>query len=87
MTAATSRSSKRNFARRGESRRAPDSIALNETQFYMSMAVMPVTTIIIVLIGVLLNNANMNARFGDLNARFGDMNGRFGDMSPASPGT
>ena len=34
---------------------------------------MPVTTIIIVLIGVLLNNANMNARFGDMNARFADL--------------
>jgi hypothetical protein len=53
---------------------------LNETQFYISVAVVPVTTIIIVLIGVLLNNANMNARFGDMNARFGDMNARFADM-------
>jgi hypothetical protein len=53
---------------------------LNETQFYISVAVVPVTTIIIVLIGVLLNNANMNARFGDMNVRFGDMNVRFGDM-------
>jgi hypothetical protein len=52
----------------------------------MSVAVMPATTIIIVLIGVLLNNANMNARFGDLNARFGDMNGRFGDMSGSLAG-
>ena len=42
---------------------------------------MPVTTIIIVLIGILLNNANMNARFGDINARFGEMNARFGDMN------
>ena len=41
---------------------------------------MPVTTIIIVLIGVLLNNANINARFADMNARFADMNARFGDM-------
>jgi hypothetical protein len=54
---------------------------LNPTQFYISVAVMPITTIIIVLIGVLLNNANMNARFGDMNARFGDMNARFGDMN------
>jgi len=53
---------------------------LNETQFYISVAVMPVTTIIIVLIGVLLNNANMNARLGDMNARFGDMNARFADL-------
>ena len=35
---------------------------------------MPLTTIIIVLIGVLLNNANMNAHFGNMNARFGSMN-------------
>jgi hypothetical protein len=53
---------------------------LNETQFYISAAVVPVTTIIIVLIGVLLNNANMNARFGDMNARFGDMDRRFTDL-------
>jgi hypothetical protein len=32
---------------------------LNETQFYIWATVGPVTTIIIVLIGVLLNNANM----------------------------
>ena len=41
---------------------------------------MPITTIIIVLIGVLLNNANMNARFGDMNARFSDMDRRFTDL-------
>ena len=46
---------------------------MSETQFYISVAVVPVTTIIIVLIGVLLNNANMNARFSDMNARFADM--------------
>ena len=34
---------------------------------------MPITTIIIVLIGVMFNNATMNARFGDMNARFGDL--------------
>jgi len=53
---------------------------LNETQFYISVAIVPVTTIIIVLIGVLLNNANMNARFGDISARFADINARFADM-------
>ena len=42
---------------------------------------MPITTIIIVLVGVLLNNANMNARFADINARFGDINARFGDIN------
>ena len=45
---------------------------------------MPVTTIIIVLIGVLLNNANLNARLGDMNAsfnaRFTDMDRRFTDL-------
>lgn len=46
---------------------------MNATQFYISVAVMPVTTIIIVLIGVLLNNANMNARLSDINGRFGDL--------------
>jgi len=46
---------------------------LNATQFYISVAVMPVTTIIIVLIGVLLNNANMNGRFADMNGRFADL--------------
>jgi len=39
---------------------------MNETQFYISVAVMPVTTIIIVLIGVLLNNNSMNNRLNDL---------------------
>jgi hypothetical protein len=46
-------------------------------QFYISVAVVPVTTIIIVLIGILVNNTNMNARMSDMNARFSDMNGRF----------
>ena len=57
---------------------------MNPTQFYISVAVVPVTTIIIVLIGVVLNNANMNARFADMsthfNARFADMNGRVADL-------
>jgi hypothetical protein len=53
---------------------------LNPTQFYISVGVMPITTIIIVLIGILLNNANMNARFGDMNARFADINARFTDL-------
>jgi hypothetical protein len=42
-------------------------------QFYMSVAVVPVTTIIIVLIGILVNNNNMNARMSDMNARFNDL--------------
>jgi hypothetical protein len=43
------------------------------------VAVVPVTTIIIVLIGILVNNTNMNARLSDTNARLGDMNARFGE--------
>ena len=57
---------------------------MSETQFYVSVAVAPTVTIIIVLIGVLLNNTNMNARFGDMSARFDDlrseMNARFEDI-------
>ncbi len=53
---------------------------MSETQFYVSVAVVPTVTIIIVLIGVLLNNSNMNGRFADLNGRFDDMNGRFDDL-------
>ena len=50
---------------------------MSETQFYVSVAVMPTVTVIIVLIGVLLNNTNMNARLHDLR---GDMNLRFEDL-------
>jgi hypothetical protein len=50
---------------------------LSPIQFYISVAVVPVTTIIIVLVGILLNNTNMNARLADLNARFAD---RFDDL-------
>jgi hypothetical protein len=39
---------------------------MNPTQFYLSVAVMPVTTMIIVLIGVLLNNNTVNNRMNDL---------------------
>ena len=57
---------------------------MSDTQFYISVAVMPTVTIIIVLIGVLLNNTNMNARLSDMNtnmnARLNDMNGRFDDL-------
>ena len=60
---------------------------MNATQFYISVAVMPVTTIIIVLIGVVLNNsrlADVNARLTDMNAqintRFQNMETRFQSM-------
>ena len=53
---------------------------MSETQFYVSVAVMPAVTVIIVLIGVLLNNTNMNARLSDLR---GEMNARFEDLRNA----
>ena len=57
---------------------------MSDTQFYISVAVMPTVTIIIVLIGVLLNNTNMNARLNDMNGRFDDlrseMNARIGEL-------
>ena len=57
---------------------------MSETQFYVPVAVMPTVTIIIVLIGVLLNNTNMNARLNDMNGRFDDlrseMNARIGEL-------
>ena len=46
---------------------------MSETQFYVSVAIVPTVTIIIVLIGVLLNNSNMNGRFDDMNGRFDDL--------------
>jgi len=54
---------------------------MNPIQFYVSVAVVPTVTIIIVLIGVVLNNHNMNARFTDINARFNDINARFNDIN------
>ena len=48
-------------------------VLMSETQFYVSVAVVPAVTVIIVLIGVLLNNTNMNARFDDMNGRFDDL--------------
>src|SRR5258708_2591010 len=39
---------------------------MSPLQFYISVAVVPVTTIIIVLIGVLLNSGTMNRRYDDL---------------------
>jgi len=48
-------------------------VGMDPTQFYISVAVMPLTTIIIVLIGVLLNNSNMNTRMNDLNNRMNDL--------------
>jgi hypothetical protein len=39
---------------------------MSPLQFNISVAVVPVTTIIIVLIGVLLNSGTMNRRYDDL---------------------
>ena len=46
---------------------------MSDMQFFVSVAVMPVTTIIIVLIGVLLNNSNMNNRINDVMAHIGTL--------------
>ena len=46
---------------------------MNPTQFYISTAVMPVTTIIIVLIGVLPNNKRMDDLSANINRRFDDL--------------
>ena len=58
---------------------------MSEMQFYVSVAVMPTVTIIVVLIGVLLNNNTLNARLSDLrsemNARFQGIDGRFEQMN------
>jgi hypothetical protein len=58
---------------------------VTETHFYISVAVMPITTIVIVLIGVLLNNSNMNSRLSDftvqVNNRFNDINARLNEMN------
>ena len=55
--------------------------SMSEVQFYVSVAVMPAVTVIIVPVGVLLNNRNMNARFNDMNGRFNDLSGRFDDVN------
>jgi hypothetical protein len=53
---------------------------LTDTQFYIYVTVVPVSTIIIVLGGVLLNNVNMNARFRDINTSFPDIDRRFAEI-------
>lgn len=45
---------------------------MNPVQFYLAIAVAPVTTVIIVLVGVLLNNQNMNNRMAEVNNRLTD---------------
>ena len=56
-------------------------------QFYISVAVGPAVTTIVVLIGVLINNnrigdlrMDVNARLTEMNNRFNDINNRFSDM-------
>lgn len=45
---------------------------MSEVQFYISVAVMPVTTIVIVLIGVLLSNQRITALENTFSARLTD---------------
>jgi hypothetical protein len=53
---------------------------VSDVQFYLSVAVGPALTMVVVLIGVLLNNNRISDMRSEMSARFGDMNTRFGDM-------
>ena len=64
---------------------------VNETQFYISVTVGPAVTMVVVLIGVLINNnrigdlrMDVNSRMtemrSEMNNRFSDINTRFSDM-------
>ena len=55
--------------------------AMTATQFFISIVVLPITTVITVLIGVLLNNNNMNHRFSDMAGRFNEIGNRFNDVN------
>jgi hypothetical protein len=55
---------------------------INDTQI-LTIAMSTAPTMLIVLIGILINNArfgDLNARFGDLNARLGETNARIGEF-------
>ena len=56
---------------------------MNETQFYLSVAVMPGVTILVVLLGILLNNSRFNtieARMTAWDARFDLLVGKVADI-------
>mgnify|MGYP001116755482 CR=1 FL=1 len=60
---------------------------MSDLQFYLSVAIGPALTMLVVMVGVLLNNsrisdlrADMSGRFGDMGGRFADINARFDDM-------
>ena len=57
---------------------------MNPTQFYVSVAVLPTVTILAVLIGLLVNNYQINARLTDLradiNTRFAEIGARFNQI-------
>ena len=58
---------------------------MSPVQFYVSVAVMPTVTVIALLLGIVWNNNNINARFQDLrselSSRLNDFNNRFADFS------
>ena len=57
---------------------------VNETQFYISVTVGPAVTMVVVLIGVLINNNRIGDLRMDVNSRMtemrSEMNNRFSDM-------
>jgi len=55
---------------------------MSDTQLF-SIALAALPTMLIVLVGILINNSrlgDMNSRLGDMNSRLGDMNSRLNDM-------
>lgn len=48
-------------------------VDVNETPFYISMAAGPVATMVVVLIGVLINNNRISDLRSEMSARFNDM--------------
>lgn len=51
---------------------------MSETQFFTAIAIAPTMSLIIVLVGYIVQNANLNARMAELRT---DINSRFSDYS------
>lgn len=58
---------------------------MNDTQFYVAIAIAPALSLLIVLGGIIIQNVNLNARLGELRTdiagRFTDLAGRFDDTN------
>ena len=53
---------------------------MNPTQFYISVAVMPGITILVVLLGILLNNSRFNSIERTMESRFNAVDARFNSI-------